>query len=62
MTPRPPHHTKRCTAIIYREGWGFTGSRCPQKRAAGSDLCKRHHDIELWGRLVIRVRPPRVVL
>ncbi len=62
MTPRPPHHTKRCMAIVYREGWGFSGARCPQKRAAGTDLCQRHHEIELSGRLVLRVSSPKLVL
>ena len=61
MSFRPPPPEVRCAAVVYRTGWNFFGSRCPQDRLAESDLCKRHFEMEQAGQTVQRVRPPQKV-
>ncbi len=57
----PPAEAKRCMAITYRAGWSFTGQRCLQRKAKGSDLCAKHQQMEAAGQHVVRVSPPREV-
>ncbi|MGE5747309.1 MAG: hypothetical protein ACM33U_08610 [Solirubrobacterales bacterium] len=57
----PPPADLRCAAVIYRTGWNWIGSRCPQRHQAGSDLCKRHAEMQAKGQHVQRVLPPQKV-
>lgn len=55
----PPPEALRCAAIVYRTGWNWFGARCPQRHLAGSDLCRRHREMERAGQTVQRVWPRR---
>ncbi len=58
----PPPDEVRCRATVHRDGWTWwTGQRCEQRRAKGSDLCARHREMESKGKRVVRVSPPREV-